>query len=361
MRGGRIRGQGTYGCVFQPGLLCRGADQESIDPTKVGKVTSIEDARNELISARYLQGLPDSSNYTIVAESKSCTPRAKSRQVDEDIELCKFTKDMPLQDATQIIMPWGGIPLSMLNINPHAFDFFRFMEEILAIGTFLVINDLCHFDIYGQNFLFNDNNTPKLIDFGFAFRPSLLKVSDLRTRWRMIVIDNDTETPEVTLMLGAFKGIAPSVLIRELEKSKPTVQALASLCGVIPSEWSADLTRWANESRSFQQGDWLSCWKLYWPGFDAWGIGAVLLEILEIQMAVPAFSESERWKKDGEKVKTVIRGLCEGHPAFRLDAAEALNLFTDGAHPLISRGNDADAGSIGSEWVSQKVAKRPPF
>ncbi len=353
MRGGRIRGQGTYGCVFQPALLCRGITDNLDDPTKVGKITSVDDARNELAIADYLHTIPDVNNYTIIAEHQGCKPRALSKQKDRDIQLCEFTQGIPLETTTQIIMPWGGISLSRVNLRPRNFDFFRFMEEILSIGTFLITNDICHMDIWGENFLFDKDTKPRLIDFGFAFRPSELKLSDLKSRWRMIAVDHDTETPEVTLMLGAFKNISPSSLINGLKKSKPAVQILAAICDVIPGEWGAQVAEWANDSHSFQQRDWVSCWKLYWPGFDAWAIGAVLLQVLEIQMAIPEFSNSDVWNTRGESVKSVLRGLCNGHPAFRLDAAEALSLFTNASHPLVS------AGSAGSVWVSGKSARRP--
>jgi serine/threonine protein kinase len=353
MIGGRIRGQGTYGCVFQPALLCRGITQPSSNLGRVGKITSVEDAQNELSIGHYLHGIPDSSRYTIFAEPDSCTPRPLDKQIDTDIKACEFTRSMPLEKTQQIIMPWGGLPLNRINLSPSTFDFFRFMEELLAAGAFLTLHDVCHMDIWGQNLLFDKDTRPKLIDFGFAFRPSKLTISDLKSRWRVIAVDHDTETPEVTLMLGAFKHISPSIIIKKLEESKPAVQRLAALCDMLPGEWAAQLAQWSNESQSFQQGDWVSCWKLYWPGFDAWALGAVLLQILEIQLAIPEFNSSTQWNERGETVKSVLRGLCCGHPAFRLDAAEALSLFTQTSHPLIS------AGSVGNAWVSEKSAKRP--
>jgi len=357
MKGGRIRGQGTYGCVFQPALLCRGVGEGVkkvlADPTKVGKITSVEDAENELAIARYLVKLPDASKYTVFAEPQECVPRARSKQEDPDIRLCEFTKDMDLQTTTQIMMPWGGTPMNRINLNPPSFDFFRFMEETLAAGAFLTLNDICHMDIGGHNLLFHNDRVPRIIDFGFAFRPSTLELSDLKSRWRIIAYDHDTETPEVTLMLGAFKGIPPSTVIQRLQRAKPAVQRLVSLCDVVPSEWATDLNQWAKESQSFQQNDWLSCWKLYWPGFDAWALSTVLLEILEIQMAIPSFIQSSIWKERGETVKSVLKHLCGGHPAFRKDAVEALHMFTNGSHPLVS------AGSAGSDWISEKNAKRP--
>ena len=64
MKGGRLRGQGTYGCVFQPGLLCRGS-KNPLDPNKVGKITSFEDARNEIKIGKYLDDIPNYKDYVI--------------------------------------------------------------------------------------------------------------------------------------------------------------------------------------------------------------------------------------------------------------------------------------------------------
>jgi serine/threonine protein kinase len=353
MRGGKLRGQGTYGCVFQPALLCRSSKNPSSDPTKVGKITGQEDAKNELYFGEYLNTIPDSNHYTIAADTDSCTPRAKSKQVDKDIDSCKFSEDIQLENTIQLSMPWGGYPLSRINLDPHKFDFFKFTEEILAIGAFLVLNDICHFDIWGQNFLFNSKNQPKLIDFGFAFRPSTLKVTDLNLRWRIIAFDHDTESPEVTLMLSSHQKHSVSEAAKMLQTEKPAVQRLVSLCGVSSEKWKSELLMWSQESQSFQKRDWTSCWKVYWPGFDAWSIGAVLLNIFEIQMGIPAFVNSDEYKTKGALLKKMLVGITRAHPVYRLDAAEALNVFTAGAHPLIA------AGSAGSEWVHDKAARRP--
>lgn len=354
MKGGRIRGKGTYGCVFQPTLKCRGK-KEFNDPSMVGKITSVIDAKNELEISEYLHTISDFDKYTVIPSLESCRPRARSRQDEKDLKFCNFAKDIPLESTIQLTMPWGGIPLSQLNLHPREFDFFKFMEDLLAAGTFLILNDICHMDIWGQNILFNKEYKPRIIDFGFSFKPSQLKLSDLKTRWREIAVDHDTETPEVTLMLGGFNGIHPSTLIHELAESKPAVQRLAALCGVVPSQWSAQITQWSQDSQSFQQKNWLNCWKLYWPGFDAWGFGTILLQILEVQMMFPEFVRSEAWKTRGPTVQLVLRGLCCGHPAYRPDAAEALDVLTKGEHPLIdARGG----GSRGSEWIHEKVRQR---
>jgi len=164
MIGGRIRGQGTYGCIFQPALKCRSSKIEENDTT-VGKITSREDAKNEIKIAAILNTIQNSSNYVIAVHPETCIPRIKSKQTEQDIDQCALLKDIKLEKTVQLMMPWGGYPLSRINLDPYVFEYFRFVEEILACGTFLVLNDLCHFDIWGNNFLFDKTNKPKLIDF----------------------------------------------------------------------------------------------------------------------------------------------------------------------------------------------------
>jgi hypothetical protein len=353
MLGGRIRGQGTYGCIFQPALKCRGNKIKNSDSSMVGKITSQQDAKNELEIAKLFSSIENSSNYVVVSEPTKCVPRVRTKQDDPDVEECDLLKTMAVEDTVQLMMPWGGYPLSRINLDPYVFDYIRFIEEILACGTFLVLNDLCHFDIWGNNILFDKFNKPRIIDFGFTFQASKLTIKDLSNRWRVLGVDHDTETPEVTLMLGSHSNIPVERIIRGLEKEKPAVQRLRAFCDVNPVHWGGELYQWSLDSNSFQQHDWLSCWKVYWPGFDAWSIGAMLLGVLEVEMAIPAFVNSVAWKTKGELIKNVLKGLCRAHPAFRLDAVEALNLLTDGKHPLIS------SGSAGSEWIAEKQKTRP--
>ena len=354
MLGGRIRGQGTYGCIFQPALKCRGNKKKGNSTNSVvGKITSHRDAKNEIEIAKILSKIKNSSDYVVLSETNRCIPLTREKQDDPDIEQCEFLKTTELEDAYQIKMPWGGYPLSRINLDPYLFDYFRFVEEILACGSFLVLNDLCHFDIWGNNFLFDKYNKPRIIDFGFTFQPSKLTIKDISNRWRMLGVDHDTETPEVTLMLATHQNISVERIIRGLEQQKPAVLHLAAYCDVNPVHWGGELYQWSLDSTSFQQRDWLNCWKVYWPGFDAWSIGAMLLSVLEIQMGIPAFVKSNAWITKGERVKKVLRGLCRAHPAYRLDAVEALNLLTDGKHPLVS------SGSAGSDWISEKQKTRP--
>jgi hypothetical protein len=363
MKGGALRGQGTYGCVFQPALLCRGS-KNPIDPNKVGKITDYADAKNELKIAKYIRTIPGYEKYVIISESGSCIPRARSKQVDPDLEKCRFSENISLNNVIQLTMPYGGLPLSRINLDPSTFDFFRFMEEILAIGTFLVLNDICHFDFWGQNILFDKNNKPRLIDFGFTFQPSKMVSSDLYLRWRELAYDYDTEPPEVTLMHASQQNISEDEAINKLRLNLPALHNLTVICQVYPIKWTSQLKHWCRMSRSFQNKDWYTCWKAYWPGFDAWSIGALLLSVLDTQLRFKTFQMSENWIQKGALIKVILKGLCHPHPAYRYDAVEALSFLTKGAHPLISSAGvfvgseSTDAALSGHEWIEEKKARR---
>jgi thiamine kinase-like enzyme len=357
MLGGRVIDQGTYGCIIQPRLKCRkkrGKTPKKFNDTMLGKITSKGDATRETEIASVLKNIDGSSEYTIISETESCIPLSKSRQDDDSLEKCLFLKDNKLQNLRQVTMPWGGYPLNKINLNPSTFNYFKFCEEILACGAFLVLNDLCHFDIHGKNFLFDNNNKPKLIDFGFTFQPSKLKLENIFERIRELQIDHNTETPEIMLMIGALENTGVNNLINEIQQDKPAVRHLVACCQVNPNEWAKELLDWATNSTYFKERDWLTLWETIWPGFDAWSIGAILLEVLETQLFHVDFVNSVQWKQKEYKIKKILKSLMRASPAERLDAAEALHLISDGLHPLIA------SGSRGEQWILEKQHRRRP-
>ena len=352
MKGGSLKGEGRYGCVFQPMLKCK---NKSLKPTtKVGKITPLIDAKNEIMIGEYLKSIPNSSTYTVYAEHDACIPDVEKIQTDPDLDECSLLQTNKLDEMVQLTLPWGGYPLSRIDLKPTSFKFFKIFEQCLAIGAFIVLHDICHFDISVQNILINAGHSPKLIDFGFSFRGSKLKREDKRNIWRQYSYDHDTESPEVTLLLSANKGVPVEYSINELVKQKPAVQRLAILCGVSPSKWGQDIKAWTEQSNHFSKMEWYEIFKLYWPGFDAWSLGAVLLIILEIQVSFQSFVKEKEWVEKGELVKQVLRGMCNANPVQRLDAAEALHLFTQGTHPLIS----SSSASSGAKWISEKQKSR---
>ena len=63
MEGGRLIGEGTYGCVFQPPLLCK---KKQILKSKVGKLTSEEDMIREVTAAKVLSKIKETKYYFLL-------------------------------------------------------------------------------------------------------------------------------------------------------------------------------------------------------------------------------------------------------------------------------------------------------
>ena len=57
MEGGKLIGQATYGCVFNPPLLCR---KRSFSKTSVGKITQSHDAARETKATEILTKIKES-------------------------------------------------------------------------------------------------------------------------------------------------------------------------------------------------------------------------------------------------------------------------------------------------------------
>jgi hypothetical protein len=72
-----------------------------------------------------------------------------------------------------------------------------------------------------------------------------------------------------------------------------------------------------------EKGDWLAFNKTYWPKFDAWAIGRILLRLYSLIVYDRAFKDDAR----AYMYKTVLVGLLEANPRRRLNAAQALRLW----------------------------------
>lgn len=345
MKGGSLEGVGRYGCVFKPALQCK--KKTGNKKTNIGKLTDPLDAFNELAIANYLNTIPDSKKYTVFARKELCIPEDYEKQKERELSECHIIQNKSVDKSIQLFMPWGGIPISKLNIHPSTFSFLEFFEKMLEAGAFLVLHKLCHFDISLQNILINSQKDPRFIDFGFSFLSWQLQTSDLKNLYREFTYDHDVESPEITLLLAARKGIPTEISIQGLQREKPAVQRLAVFCGVSTNTWANDLREWSIQSKLFNSQEWLSLFQRYWSGIDSWSIGAVLLILLEMQMQFPEFLNSQEWKEKGHLVQTLLQHMCHGNPRKRFDMAEALYLFTNGSHSFFSSNG-------GSSWISEK-------
>lgn len=355
--GGRVLGQGVYGCVFTPPLLCRG--QTRIHPRsagRLGKVAERDDVRPELIIGSLLKNSTSASKYVIVPDLSSlCVPEKMSRQSDPGIEDCKVFKRRDVTKMFQYEMPFGGKELKAFlkdfKIDTEVFPYFRFFGEMLAIGAFLALHGIVHNDIHFGNILIDSNFHPRLIDFGRAYTNmsvtreliEKLEAGDFDPSYHQV-------PPEMSVKEGIDYKVPQSQIFAEIRAKKSGLTTGERLLGMNRDKQMNELRQFVTNSQSFKNQDWVVFFKTYWPQVDSWGIGAMLILLYSRMMLNRGFTRSAEFQQKRGIVETVLRRLLRASPAKRMDCVEALALY-DPSNELI-------ATPQGRAWLDSKRQQR---
>lgn len=372
MEGGRFLGAGTYGCAFSPPLLCKGK-KRSI-PGKVGKITLENLAKQEIVVANQIRKVPLATNYFVLPEPESCELAPQEEQRDPGLQECREDVEkregvLEFDEMRQLIEPFGGTKpfyalFNTMNLHPKRFDFFRFMRHILEAGSTLLIAGVCHFDLHFGNLLVDKNQTVRIIDFGFSFLSKSINEVTLDGRWKRLRFGfesdashpsiHNSEPPEITIM-NALRANMYSVNLYSVNQAvsltvlgKDIFKDMEKYLG-LPKEQSRDeLVRFWNTSGFAKKREYVKLWKTYWPGFDSWSIGCILLETLKALLLLPEFTKGEYATKKAA-ILSALQGLLDPNPRTRLDCMEALAVYDPG-NPWIQR--------FGSAWLAERKQQR---
>lgn len=363
MEGGRYLGSGAYGCTFIPPLVCKGSKKK--DFRKVGKITTEGMAQQEIRIANQLRKVPLASNYFLLAEPESCQLASEEKQTEPGLKECfdNFDVELPLTEFTQIIEAFGGKPFYLsfdsVSLHPKRFDFLRFMRTMLEAGSTLLLAQVCHFDLHPGNLLIDKHKTVRIIDFGLAFTASSINQNFFQSRWKRLRFgfESDSAHPQV------INSEAPEITVMNATRNSEYDIPTAIKLTVMGKQIFKDMERYLGMSRESsrdslvefwktsdfaQHKNYVSLWKTYWPGFDAWSIGVLILEVLSYILLLPEFLEGP-FKTKKTAILASLRGLVEPNPRERLDCIEALALFDPG-NPWIAR--------FGKKWLTIRKQQR---
>jgi serine/threonine protein kinase len=363
MEGGRYLGAGTYGCTFMPPLICKGSKKK--DFGKVGKITTESLAQQEIRIANRLRKIPLASNYFLLPEPESCQPASEEKQSEPGLKECfdNFDANLPLEEFRQVTEPYGGKPFYLsfdsVSLHPKRFDFLRYMRGLLEAGGTLLLAQVCHYDLHPGNLLIDKHKTVKIIDFGLSFTSSSISQDLLSARWKRLKFgfESDSAHPQVV------NAEAPEINIMNAIRNKQYDIETAIKLTVLGKQIFKDMERYVGITREAsrdsllefwttseyaKQRNYVNLWRTYWPGFDAWSIGVLILEILSMIILLPEFVQGP-FKEKKIAILSALRGLLNPNPKERLDCIEALAVFDPGS-PWIQR--------FGTKWLSIRKQQR---
>lgn len=336
--GGRVIGEGRYGCAVIPPFLCKGEegkDRYAADrKDKVGKLAQKAQAQNEIQISNILRKVPTHFQYFILNDPVACVPLINDASID-DWDSCMSSKqkndtDFRKENIVQITSSFGGKAMNSLqnvDLRPAYFNYFKFFTHLLEAGAIMTLHQICHYDIHKPNILLDKQGTARLIDFGMSFSTKNITNEILRDRWKYYDPIYDNEPPEVTVMTGLGKNIPLKDVIEQTVKIKPVYKNIQMILLVPNEDSKEELHTFFKKSISASQRQWPKTWAHFWPGFDSWAIGAILLNLLKIQLTFPEFTNSELWIKKGNLIYKILKQMLVSNPFYRIDCVESLSLW----------------------------------
>ena len=334
--GGKLVGQGTYGCVFSPPLLCR-SKQIKPKANHLGKISEYSDVKNEIQAAKDLKGVVGSHYFILPEPDSLCVPAPMEKQSEPDISNCEAIQRRGTKNMVHYQMRFGGLPIRVVLRKSNNYSFYSFMTQLLEIGATLLLNGYVHGDFHMNNVLMLEDHNPRLIDFGRSFAIKTLTRETIDAGWTSYSPGFSYEAPDMSLIISLHEHISIAQCIEDMKSQKSSMINLERVLGVSRKKQIMELLDFWESSKAVVTKDWLSYWKMYWYTFDAWAIGAILIELLRIRLLSKGFDEE--WSKRQEVIEAVIKGLLHSSPRLRLDCVEALALVNP-MHPIVKRGKD---------------------
>jgi serine/threonine protein kinase len=328
-QGGKLLGQGLYGCAFDPPLKCvtrKTGIVKTKAGRKVGKITQVADAQTEFGISQALQTIPNADKYFTLIED-ICTPLSRAKQTEPDLKKCKPIQGVTLPSMLQVIMPFAGRPLRLVPHRTKTIQYFKFGQHLLEAGTLLLVGGVVHGDLHAMNIMVDSPTSAKFIDFGLAWRPEDLSLANLSRLYRTFNPSINQEPPEVSMINGYIAQVDEQLIFDRIQEEKLTITLISKIFGTSKKEQIQALKRFVRGSWSFQHANWFNFYTLYWSKIDAWALGNALLTLFVDLAMDPTFDTTDEFKAKKESSLNTIKELCQSDPSKRLDAAEALALW----------------------------------
>ena len=347
--GGKLLDTGTYSCVFEPKLYCKG-ERPSRYATRHGTVRSHgrmisklmtrDEAETEWEISERIRNIPMWKNYYSVSETMC---ELGSKQTDKDIYTkCKMIKNIPANQLRVLQMPYAGKPIYNYPIT-SAFDLQKFMIHVIESGALLQVSKIVHFDLHSGNILVDDHTVPRIIDFNLSMMANG-PVPESQLSYRFSRNFHLTQQPpDYTAVIGINQDKDMHTISNAIEK-KQIIQDIRSFLHIPPSVMISDISNMIRTNTYIKRGDIVGWFQRYWKVIDSWAIGTYFIEFLRKHMMTPHIHD--QYKKNFSKIKHVLQKLCAIHPDARWNCMEALAYL----HP-----NSIIIKKYGQQWKTDQT------
>lgn len=332
-KGGKILGQGVYGCAFDPPLLCKRTLKGKNH--RVGKLIPVEEAQHEFSISKKLAKIPEAARYFVLIED-ICDVKPRSQQTEPDLNQCLPMKGESFSNLSQVVMPFGGKPLYSIPKRMSNLDYFKFATHLLEAGTLLLTKQIVHGDLHTKNILVDSTQQGRIIDFGLAWSPEKLTLASVRGLDRVFNPAIAQEPPEVSVWNGLLDGFDMNQTMARIQDQKVGIHLVSKVYSQPRQQLMRYLRRFVENSWCFQQNNRYAFYKLYWAKVDAWAFGSMLLSLFVEMSMDPAFEKQPIFLERFETVLKVCKGLLMMDAGLRWDAAEALEVW-EPKSPVLQR------------------------
>jgi serine/threonine protein kinase len=319
MLGGKIIGEGSYGCAFYPPLECTKPIQKK---KKVGKIVNEHEADQEFSISLALKEIPYAKEYFVLVEDV-CIPKPRAKQQDKNIKCKPINSDgIKLEDTFQLITDYAGITLqSLITIQNNQFNITMcrdILQQILEGGALLLLGGIVHSDLSANNVLVDKLNT-RFIDFGTSWSHLTLMPDYIPPNNYDFTPGNTAVSPESSVISGIINDYDYNTIIARIGDEKIILTDIYKLLGTSVDSQLKELELFLKNSYTFRDANWLSFYKIYWSKRDAWAIGCILVKMLNAILMTTDSSDIVI-----NDLLECAQGLCCMDPGKRLDATEAL-------------------------------------
>ena len=318
--GGKLLDTGTYSCIFDPPLKCRGAKSkvQKTNERMISKLMMDEEADVEWAISEKIRKIPLWKNYFSVSET-IC--HLDPKQTDPDLKTkCQVIKHIAPEQLRVLQMPFAGKPVYNHTI-PANFDLIAFMTHILEAGSLLLLANIIHFDLHSGNILIDNHEVPRIIDFNLSMAADVsIPESQLSYRYSRN-FHLPQQPPDYTAVIGINQHKEISKITRNIEEKK-IIKDMKVLLNIPRDTVIHEILRICNKNSFINRGDILGWFYKYWTKIDSWAFGTYFIDMITIHSMTPQISKT--FTKHYTKLRKLLYSLCEVDPEKRWDCIQAL-------------------------------------